>query len=83
MLLDKDTVRTRRLRGGGLEIADALGPTDQFICVKKADSTAPLNHLFAQGRVAIETPMRTCRGLACCEPGPVCTAREPSVSPRA
>ena len=45
----------RRLRGGGLEIADALGPSGQFVCVKKADSTAPLNHLFAQGRVAIET----------------------------
>ena len=55
MLLDKNTVRTRRLRGGGLEIADALGPSGQFVCVKKADSTAPLNHLFAQGRVAIET----------------------------
>jgi uncharacterized protein (TIGR04141 family) len=55
VLLDKDTVRTKRLRGGGLEIADALGPSGQFVCVKKADSTAPLNHLFAQGRVAIET----------------------------
>nr|WP_322748590.1 MULTISPECIES: DUF6119 family protein [unclassified Frankia] len=55
VLLDKDTVRTRRLRGGGLEIADALGPAGQLICVKKADGTAPLNHLFAQGRVAIET----------------------------
>jgi uncharacterized protein (TIGR04141 family) len=55
VLLDKDTVRTRRLRGGGLEIADALGPSGQFVCIKKADSTAPLNHLFAQGRVAIET----------------------------
>jgi uncharacterized protein (TIGR04141 family) len=54
VLLDKNTVRTRRLRGG-LEIADALGPADQFVCVKKAYSTAPLNHLFAQGRVAIET----------------------------
>jgi uncharacterized protein (TIGR04141 family) len=55
VLLDKDTVRTSRLRGGGLEIADALGPAGQFICVKKADTTAPLNHLFAQGRIAIET----------------------------
>jgi len=55
VLLDRDTIRTTRLRGGGLEIADALGPSGQFICVKKADSTAPLNHLFAQGRVAIET----------------------------
>jgi uncharacterized protein (TIGR04141 family) len=36
-------------------MADVLGPDGQFICVKKADKTAPLNHLFAQGRVAIET----------------------------
>ncbi|MFC4056082.1 DUF6119 family protein [Actinomadura syzygii] len=56
VLLDKNTVRTKRLRGGGLELSDVLGPGGQFICVKKADkSTAPLNHLFAQGRVAIET----------------------------
>lgn len=55
LLLDKKTVRTERLRGGGLEMADALGPDGQLICVKKADRTAPLNHLFAQGRVAVET----------------------------
>ena len=55
LLLDRDTVRTGRFRGGGLEMADVLGPDGQFICVKKADKTAPLNHLFAQGRVAIET----------------------------
>lgn len=55
VLLDKDTVRTKRLRGGGLELGDVLGPNGQFICVKKADKTAALNHLFAQGRVAIET----------------------------
>ncbi|MGH3916284.1 MAG: DUF6119 family protein [Pseudonocardiaceae bacterium] len=55
LLLDQDTVRTGRFRGGGLEMADVLGPDGQFICVKKADKTAPLNHLFAQGRVAIET----------------------------
>ncbi|CAM5606618.1 hypothetical protein SAVIM338S_05531 [Streptomyces avidinii] len=56
LLLDKNNVHTGRLRGGGLEIADALGPIGQFICVKKAaSSTAPLNHLFAQGRVGIET----------------------------
>ena len=55
LLLDQDTVRTGRFRGGGLEMADVLGPGGQFICVKKADKTAPLNHLFAQGRVAIET----------------------------
>ncbi|GAA3550379.1 hypothetical protein GCM10022419_033260 [Nonomuraea rosea] len=55
VLLDKNTVRTARLRGGGLEICDALGPAGQFICVKKAEATAELNHLFAQGRVAMET----------------------------
>lgn len=55
LLLDKDTVHTKRFRGGGLEIADALGPQGQLVCIKKADGTAPLNHLFAQGRVAVET----------------------------
>ncbi|GII96308.1 DUF6119 family protein [Sinosporangium siamense] len=55
VLLDKNTVRTARLRGGGLEICDTLGPDGQFICVKKAKATAELNHLFAQGRVAMET----------------------------
>ncbi|MFI9274025.1 DUF6119 family protein [Kitasatospora sp. NPDC052896] len=52
---DQDTVRTKRLRGGGLEICDVLGPDGQLIHVKKAKDTAPLNHLFAQGRVAVET----------------------------
>ncbi|OKI15455.1 hypothetical protein A6A25_14210 [Saccharothrix sp. CB00851] len=55
VLLDKDTVRTKRFRGGGLEIADVLGPDGQLVCIKKADKTAALNHLFAQGRVAVET----------------------------
>lgn len=58
VLLDKDTIHTERLRGGGLEIADVLGPQGQLIHVKQTDSrkgTAPLNHLFAQGRVAVET----------------------------
>jgi uncharacterized protein (TIGR04141 family) len=55
VLLDKDTVHTKRFRGGGLEMADVLGPDGQLVCVKRADKTAALNHLFAQGRVAIET----------------------------
>jgi uncharacterized protein (TIGR04141 family) len=55
VLLDKKTVHTKRFRGGGLEIADALGPGGELVCVKKADGTAALNHLFAQGRVAVET----------------------------
>ncbi|MEU6756396.1 DUF6119 family protein [Streptomyces sp. NPDC046685] len=55
-LLDKKTVRTKKFKGGGLEICDLLGPEGQLIHVKKADkSTADLNHLFAQGRVSIET----------------------------
>jgi uncharacterized protein (TIGR04141 family) len=55
ILLDQKNVHTDRFRGGGLEIADALGSAGQLICVKKASKTAPLNHLFAQGRVAVET----------------------------
>lgn len=55
VLLDQRTVHTTRFRGGGLEIADILGPGGELICVKKASKTAPLNHLFAQGRVAVET----------------------------
>ncbi|MEU6073461.1 DUF6119 family protein [Micromonospora sp. NPDC047074] len=54
-LLDKKTVRTKKFRGGGLEICDLVGPEGQLIHVKKADtSTADLNHLFAQGRVSVE-----------------------------
>lgn len=55
MLLDQKNVHTARFRGGGLEIADALGPAGELISIKKASKTAPLNHLFAQGRVAVET----------------------------
>ncbi|MGH3569941.1 MAG: DUF6119 family protein [Pseudonocardia sp.] len=55
VLLDQKTVHTARFRGGGLEIADVLGPAGELICVKKASRTAPLNHLFAQGRAAVET----------------------------
>jgi uncharacterized protein (TIGR04141 family) len=55
VLLDQKTVHTVRFRGGGLEIADALGPRGELVCVKQASRTAPLNHLFAQGRVAVET----------------------------
>lgn len=55
VLLDQKNVHTDRFRGGGLEIADVLGAGGELICVKKASKTAPLNHLFAQGRVAVET----------------------------
>ncbi|WCN07388.1 TIGR04141 family sporadically distributed protein (plasmid) [Streptomyces sp. M92] len=54
-LFDKKTVVTDRFNGGGLEICDVLGPRGELICVKKASQTASLNHLFAQGVVAVET----------------------------
>ncbi|HEX5567016.1 MAG TPA: DUF6119 family protein [Streptomyces sp.] len=55
-LFDTKNVHTEKFRGGGLEICDLLGPQGQLIHVKKADkSTADLNHLFAQGRAAVET----------------------------
>ncbi|MFC5180769.1 DUF6119 family protein [Actinomadura harenae] len=54
-LFDKKTVVTKKFRGGGLEICDILGPENQLIHVKQSkDKTAPLNHLFAQGTVAVE-----------------------------
>ncbi|MFJ1610212.1 DUF6119 family protein [Streptomyces sp. NPDC088253] len=56
LLFDKKDIVTEKFRGGGLEICDVLGPENQLICIKKAPaSTAPLNHLFAQGVVAVET----------------------------
>ncbi|WP_218020571.1 DUF6119 family protein [Nocardia beijingensis] len=53
--LDKDTIHTKRLRGGGLEICDVIGPEGQLICVKKVARTEAVNHLLAQGRVSVET----------------------------
>jgi uncharacterized protein (TIGR04141 family) len=55
VLLDQREIHTGNFTGGGLGIADALGPAGELICIKKASQTAPLNHLFAQGRVAVET----------------------------
>ena len=55
LLFDKKGIVTKKFNGGGLEICDLLGPENQLICVKKApSSTAPLNHLFAQGVAAVE-----------------------------
>ncbi|MFW6639111.1 DUF6119 family protein [Nocardiopsis algeriensis] len=54
--LDKNNVRTKRLKGGGWEVCDLLGPEGQLIHVKKAPTgTAPLNHLFAQAMMCAET----------------------------
>ncbi|MEU2974436.1 DUF6119 family protein [Nocardiopsis alba] len=56
VLLDKKNVHTARLNGGGWEVCDLLGPDGQLIHIKKAPSgTAPLNHLFAQARMCVET----------------------------
>ncbi|MFF2627329.1 DUF6119 family protein [Kitasatospora griseola] len=55
LLFDKKKNTTKKFRGGGLEICDALGPDNQLVFVKKATSgTAPLNHLFAQAVTAVE-----------------------------
>lgn len=55
LCLDKNNVRTSRLKGGGWEVCDLLGPQGQLIHVKKAHSTAPLNHLFGQAKMCVET----------------------------
>lgn len=55
LCLDTKTVRTSRLKGGGWEVCDLLGPDGQLIHVKKAHSTAPLNHLFGQAKMCVET----------------------------
>ncbi|GAA4889103.1 DUF6119 family protein [Saccharopolyspora cebuensis] len=38
----------------GIEACDLLGPDDELIHVKRAKTTAPLNHLFAQGRLSAD-----------------------------
>lgn len=43
-----------RLHPRGIESCDLLGPGNELIHVKRAASTAPLNHLFAQGRISAE-----------------------------
>lgn len=53
-LFDKQKIVTSFYRGGGLEICDVLGPDCELICVKKASSSAPLSHLFAQGVNAVK-----------------------------
>lgn len=55
LCLDKKNVHTERLNGGGWEVCDLLGPEGQLIHVKKAHSTALLNHLFGQAKMCVET----------------------------
>ena len=47
--LDRDLIRTTQ-HPRGIEACDLLGPDCELVHVKRAKSTAPLNHLFAQGR---------------------------------
>lgn len=51
--LDRDLLYTKQ-HPRGIEACDLLGPEDELIHVKRASSTAPLNHLFQQGRASIE-----------------------------
>ncbi|MCW6003764.1 TIGR04141 family sporadically distributed protein [Micromonospora sp. CPCC 205371] len=41
-------------RGRGIEACDLLGPELELIHVKRAGTSAPLSHLFAQGEVAVD-----------------------------
>jgi uncharacterized protein (TIGR04141 family) len=52
--LDRRLVKAWPGRLSGLEICDLLGPDDELIHVKKASSSAPLSHLFAQGLVSAQ-----------------------------
>jgi uncharacterized protein (TIGR04141 family) len=55
VLLDKHLIRTAlHTRGRGIEACDLLGPNNELIHVKRADSSAPLSHLFAQGEVSAD-----------------------------
>lgn len=55
VLLDKHLLKTRQhRRGPGIEACDLLGPANELIHVKRADRSAPLSHLFAQGEVSVD-----------------------------
>ncbi|MGH3319258.1 MAG: TIGR04141 family sporadically distributed protein [Streptosporangiaceae bacterium] len=53
--LDRKKVRNPLGRTSGVEICDLLGPDDELIHVKRAERSAPLSHLFAQGLVSAQT----------------------------
>ena len=53
VVLDRKLVYTTQ-HPRGIELCDLLGPDNELIHVKKADSSAPLSHLFAQGIVSCE-----------------------------
>jgi uncharacterized protein (TIGR04141 family) len=51
--LDRALIKTD-LHPRGFESCDLFGPSNELVHVKRAKSTAPLNHLFAQGRVSAD-----------------------------
>ncbi|MGN9894902.1 DUF6119 family protein [Micromonospora sp. L31] len=51
--LDRDLARTVT-HPRGIEICDLISPDNQLVCVKRADRSAPLSHLFSQAVVAAE-----------------------------
>lgn len=51
--LDRAFIKTD-LHPCGFESCDLFGPSNELVHVKRAKSTAPLNHLFAQGRVSAD-----------------------------
>jgi len=52
LLLDRTSVAAGLGRHERIEACDLLTPTLDFVCVKKAYSSATLSHLFAQARVS-------------------------------
>lgn len=52
--LDRRLVQSRPGRSSGIEICDLLGPDNELIHVKRASTSAPLSHLFAQALVSAE-----------------------------
>ncbi|MDG4830455.1 TIGR04141 family sporadically distributed protein [Solwaraspora sp. WMMD1047] len=53
VLLDRRLLRTAQ-HHRGIEACDLLGPDGELIHVKRADGSAPLSHLFAQGQVSAD-----------------------------
>ena len=53
VLLDRKLLRTAQ-HHRGIEACDLLGPGDELVHVKRADTSAPLSHLFAQGAVSVD-----------------------------
>lgn len=51
--LDRNLTRSETHRSG-IEICDLVSPDNQLVCVKRANKSAPLSHLFSQAVVAAD-----------------------------